>query len=48
MVLEGLEPSRPFGHPVSSRIVCMLLPLGTVTQSVQGDLNPRIHLGTLV
>ncbi len=34
---EGLEPSRPCGHPVYSRIVCMLPPLGTVARAPRGS-----------
>lgn len=33
---EGVEPSRPCGHPVTSRIVCTLLPLGTVARAPGG------------
>jgi hypothetical protein len=43
--LEGVEPSSPCGHPVTSRNVCMLLPLGHGRQSAQWESNPHFRHG---
>src|SRR5207244_3646905 len=42
---EGVEPSRPCGHPVTNRTVCTLLPLGTVARAPSGTRTRTSAVG---